>query len=45
MFFQFALTITPVMAAEDEDEGDTSFGGILISPIMSLIVGIGDRHK
>ncbi len=45
MFFQFALTTTPVMAAEDEDEGDTSFGGILISPIMSLLVGLGDRNS
>ena len=44
MFFQFALTTTPVMAVEDEDEGDTSYGGILLSPIMSLLVGLGDRN-
>lgn len=45
MFFQFALMATPVMAAEEEDNEDTSFGGILVSPIMSLLVGLGDRDS
>ena len=44
MFFQFTLTTTPVMAAEEGNE-DTSFGGILVSPIMSLLVGLGDRNS
>ncbi len=44
MFFQFALMV-PVKAAPEEEDGDTSYGGILLSPIMSLLVGIGDRNS
>lgn len=51
MFFQFALMVIPVQAAPadnadtEEEADDTSFGGILLSPIISLLVGLGDRNN
>ena len=40
LFFQFGLA-TPVQAADDDD----GVGGVLLSPIVSLIVALGDRSK
>ncbi len=37
LLFQFGFA-TPVQA------DDTDYGGILLSPIMSLIVALGDRN-
>ncbi len=39
LLFQFGLA-TPVQATDDE-----GFGGILLSPIVSLIVALGDRSN
>lgn len=41
LLFQFGFA-TPVRAAEDNDEG---VGGILLSPIVSLFVALGDRNS
>lgn len=38
LLFQFGLA-TPVKA------DDTDYGGILLSPIMSLVVALGDRNS
>lgn len=38
LFFQFGLA-TPVQA---DDEGN---GGVLLSPVVALIVALGDRSK
>lgn len=45
MFFQFALMVPVKAAPDDEEDGDTSYGGILISPLMSFIVACGDRNS
>ena len=37
LLFQFGFA-TPVQA------DDTDYGGILLSPIMSLVVALGDRN-
>ncbi len=39
LFFQFGLA-TSVQAADDD-----GVGGVLLSPIVSLIVALGDRSK
>ena len=39
LFFQFGLA-TPVQAADDD-----GVGGVLLSPIVSLIVALGDRSQ
>ena len=41
LLFQFGFA-TPVRAADDSDEG---VGGILLSPIVSLFVALGDRNS
>lgn len=40
LLFQFGFA-TPVRAEEE----DNDYGGILLSPIMSLIVALGDRNS
>lgn len=41
LLFQFGFA-TPVRATDDNDEG---VGGILLSPIVSLFVALGDRNS
>lgn len=42
LFFQIGFAM-PVRAADDGDDNEP--GGILLGPIMSLIIGLGDRSS